>query len=252
MYFYPIDKLIKYSHPNILQAALELLSVIEGENLGSRRIQGIYELWMKKIGLLRYWHTKHRFSVQLDVILTCLQRGNTRDAYQAALCLKKEPGFDGDAVANLVVGLTFSQLWYSGLPEELQLTALDSSGFGLQSEIPIDKFHMPMEYSKEDSPYEAGGDNLDIHCGSVTSVANDKEVGECDSNKNSMDTETKEKKETSCSSYELQDSSEESAKPNGISGSSFSDCSGDLPQVSIFLTQGKFQSFLFLCICQSN
>ncbi|KAG6412900.1 hypothetical protein SASPL_125595 [Salvia splendens] len=218
-------------------AALELLSVIEGENLRSRRIQDIYEVWMKKIGLLRYWHTKHRFSVQLEVILTCLQRGNMRDAYQAALGLKKECDFDGDAVANLVVGLTFCQVWYSGLPEELQLTALDSSGFGLQSEILIDKIHMPIEYSEVDSPHEAG-DNSNIHCGSISSVANDKEVGECDSNKNPMDTETKEKKETSCSSYELQNSREESAEPNGISGSSFSDCSGDLPQASIFLTQG--------------
>ncbi|KAL1553519.1 hypothetical protein AAHA92_14183 [Salvia divinorum] len=218
-------------------AALELLSVIEGENFRSRRIQGIYELWMKKIGLLRYWHTKHRFSVQLEVILTCLQRGSTRDAYQAALCLKKERDFDGDAVANLVVGLTFCQLWYSGLPEELQLTELDSSDC-LQSEIPIDNIHMPTEYSKEDNPHEAGGDNSDIHYGSSTSVANDKDVGECDSNKNPMDTEAKVKKETSCSSYELQDSCVESAEPNGICGSSFSDCSGDLPQASIFLTQG--------------
>ncbi|KAG6410303.1 hypothetical protein SASPL_128361 [Salvia splendens] len=187
MYSYPIDKQIKYSH--LLQAALELLSVIEGENLRSRRIQIFCAT-----GGYSYLSSTWEYD---GCISSCS-------------LLKKERGFDGDAVANLVVGLTFCQLWYSGLPEELQLTALDSFGFGLQSEIPIDKIHMPIEYSKEDSPHEAGGDNLDIHCISITSVANDKEV----------------------------DSREESAKPNGISGSSFSDCSGDLPQASIFLTQG--------------
>lgn len=55
---YAIDKSIECSLSNFPQAALELLSVIEGENLRSRRIQSVYELWMEKIGPLKYWSTK--------------------------------------------------------------------------------------------------------------------------------------------------------------------------------------------------
>ncbi|CAI9783583.1 unnamed protein product [Fraxinus pennsylvanica] len=40
-------------------------------------------------------------------------------------------GFESDPVSNLVVGLTFCHLWYSGLPKELRWTELDS--FGLPS-----------------------------------------------------------------------------------------------------------------------
>ncbi|XP_057795913.1 uncharacterized protein LOC131012025 [Salvia miltiorrhiza] len=241
-------------------ATLELLSVINGENLRSRRIQSVYDLWMRKNGSLKSWSTKHKFAVQLELILTCLQRGSMKDAHQAALCLKQERGFDGDPVANLVVGLTFCQLWYSGLPKELQLTELDSSGSYLQWEIPTNDIHMPFEYSKEDNPHEAGGANSVIRCGSSTSVAIDKEVSEYNSNQHkNLDIEAKVKKETSSSSHEQQDLCEKSAEAKvkketsssheqqdlceksaeaiGISDS-LSNYSGDLPQVSIFQTQG--------------
>ncbi|KAH6775599.1 hypothetical protein C2S52_013160 [Perilla frutescens var. hirtella] len=220
-------------------AALELLNVIKGESLSSRRIQGVYELWMKKLGPLKYWSTKDKFAVQLEFILSCLQRGSMEDAYQAALCLMQEPGFDGDPVANLVVGLAFCQLWHSGIPKELQLSALDSSGTYMQSEIPIHTIHMPIEYSKEDNPKEAGLNSV-IQFDSDTSVANDKEVDEDDGDqqKKSMDTEAQVKKETSYTSYEPQDSCGKSAEAIGISDSSFPNYSGDLPHASIFHTQG--------------
>lgn len=174
------------------------------------------------------------------------------------LCLSKlffslmqERGFNHDPAANLVVGLTFSQLWYSGIPKELQLTELDSSDSYMQSEHPIDAMHQPIDYSMEDNPHEVGGDNSAIrHC-SNTSVAIDKEVAEDDSDQdtNSMATETNVKKETSYSSHERQDSFE---KPEavGVSGSSLSNNSNDVPRVSIYQTQGKLQCPSFSYICQ--
>lgn len=221
-------------------AALELLSVIEGENLNSGRIQNVYGLWMKKLGPLKFWPTKDRFAVQLELILSCLQRGSIDDAYYAALCLMQERGFDGDPIANLVVGLAFCQRWYSDIPKELQLTELDASGTYLQSEIPInDAIHMPTEYSKEGNAHEAGETNSVLQCDSSTSVANDKEA-EVDVNqqKKSIDIEDMVKKETSCSSHEPQASCEKSADVIGISDSALSNYSGDLPQASIFQTQG--------------
>lgn len=156
----------------------------------------------------------------------------------------QERGFDGDPVANLVVGLAFCQRWYADLPKELQLTELDASGTYMQSEIPIDDaIHMPMEYSKEDIAHEAGESNSVLQCDSNTSVANDKEETEVDGNqqKKLIDIEAMVKKETSSSSYEPQGLCEKSAEVIGISDSALSNYSGDLPQASIFQTQGEYQ-----------
>lgn len=170
------------------------------------------------------------------------------------ISLMQERGFDGDPVANLVVGLAFCQLWYSGIPKELQLTELDSSGTYMQSEIPVDGIHMPIEYSKENDALEARGANSIIQCDSNTSVANDKEVVEDDGiqQKESMDIDAKVKKETSHTSFEPQEFYMKSAEASGNSDSSFPNYSGDLPHASIFYTQGEFQSPLFSSIYPST
>ncbi|KAL0406760.1 UNVERIFIED_CONTAM: hypothetical protein Slati_3989900 [Sesamum latifolium] len=220
-------------------AALELLNHIKGQTISSRKIQGVYELWMKKLGPLKFWSTKERFAVQLEFILTCLKRGSMEDAHQAALCLMQERGFDGDPVANLVVGLAFSQLWYSGIPKELQLTELNSSGTYMQSEIPVNGFHMPVDYSKENDALEAGGANSPLQCDSNTSVANDKDLlgDDGDQQKYSMDVDDNVKKETSYTSFQPQGFYMRSAEASGNSDYSMSNYSGDLPHASIFYNQ---------------
>lgn len=65
-------------------AALELIEHIKGDAISSRRIQNIYELWMKKLGPMKNWAMKDRFAVQLEFILFCLKRGNTQDAHQGS------------------------------------------------------------------------------------------------------------------------------------------------------------------------
>ncbi|KAI3466075.1 hypothetical protein Pfo_022738 [Paulownia fortunei] len=234
-------------------AALELLNNIKGETISSRKIQSVYELWMKKLGPLKNWSTKDRFAVQLEFILSCLQRGSMEDAHQAALCLMQERGFDNDPVANLVVGLAFCQLWYSGIPKELQLTELDSSGTYMQSEIPIDGIHMSIDYTKDNDALEAGGANSILQCDSNTSVANDKVVEDNGSQqKESMDIDDNVKKETSHTSFQPQEFYMKSAEASGNSDYSFANYGGDLPHASIFYTQGDCQIPLFSSIYSST
>ncbi|KAL2496393.1 hypothetical protein Fot_40150 [Forsythia ovata] len=157
-------------------AALELLNFIRGETINPRRIQNVYELWMKKIGRLKNWPTKER-------------------------------GFESDPVSNLVVGLAFCHLWYSGLPKELQLTELDSSGNSKQSEMPADGIYMSIDNSKGRDALEAGGAKSSLQCDSNTSIANDKEVLEDDGNhpNESMDIDDNKLKESTHSCFQPQD-----------------------------------------------
>lgn len=156
----------------------------------------------------------------------------------------QERGFDSDPLANLVVGLAFCQLWYSGIPKELQLTELDSSGTYMQAEILANGVHMPVDYSKENGALEAGRESSPIHCDSNTSVANDKElfVDDCNQQKESMDIDENIKKETSDTSLQPPEFDMESPEASGNSNYYSLDYSGDLPHASIFYTQGKCEN----------
>ena len=48
------------------------------------------------------------------------------------ISLMQERGFDSEAVSNLVVGLTFLQLWYSSIPKEMQLGHLSKCATPMQ------------------------------------------------------------------------------------------------------------------------
>ncbi|KAL6553488.1 hypothetical protein OROGR_007330 [Orobanche gracilis] len=219
-------------------AALELLNN-KGETISSRKIQSVYELWMKKIGPLKKCSTKERFAVQLEFILTCLQQENLEDAYQAALL---EHGFDSDPVANLVVGLAFCQLWYSDIPRELQL---DPSSIFVPPAVPGKDIYMSVDISKDNDALDAGVANSGLQCDSNTSVAIDKIV-EYNGNqqKESMDVDDNVKKEISLASSQPQESYRNPAEASGSSDHSFSNYSGDLPHTSIFYSQGLPQWLL--------
>ncbi|KAL2247490.1 UNVERIFIED_CONTAM: hypothetical protein Sindi_2601300 [Sesamum indicum] len=167
------------------------------------------------------------------------------------ISLMQERGFDGDPVANLVVGLAFSQLWYSGIPKELQLTEPNSSGTYKQSEIPVNGIHMPIDYSKENDAVEAGGANSPLQCDSNTSVANDKDLvgDDGDQQKDSMDVDDNVKKETSYTSFQPQGCYMRSAEASGNSDYSMSNYSSDLPHASIFYNQGDCLLVYLLMNC---
>ncbi|KAL2493585.1 hypothetical protein Fot_37342 [Forsythia ovata] len=220
-------------------AALELLNYIRGETINPRKIQNVYELWMQKIGRLKNWPTKDRFAVQLEFILFCLIRGRTEDAHQAALCLMQERGFESDPVSNLVVGLAFCHLWYSGLPKDLQLKGLDPSGNSKQLEMP-DGIHMSNDNSKWRDAFEAGGAKSSLQCDSNSSIVKDKEVLEDDGNhpKKYMDIHDNKLKESTRRCFQPQNFYMNSADDSGREEYSFSNHSGDLPHSSIFYTHG--------------
>ncbi|GER53453.1 hypothetical protein STAS_30975 [Striga asiatica] len=223
-------------------AALELLVKIKDKTVSSRRIQSVYELWMKKLGSLHFnWSTiisQEKFAVGCEFTLNCLQRGNIEDAYQTALCAMQEKCFDGHPLANLVVGLTFYELWYSDVPKELQMTKVDSSGTYVYPEVPGDGIGMRMDFSKGNDALEAEESNSGSQCDLNTSVAFDKVVENSESQQiGPMDIDDNVKKETSYASSQSCKSGMESAKAGGDSEHSLSHYSGDLPSVSIFYTR---------------
>ncbi|XP_047334719.1 uncharacterized protein LOC124938342 [Impatiens glandulifera] len=124
----PIKNRIKYG------VALEILKHARSD-VKATKFRHIFEIWMKKIGSMNMWPTKDRYVVQSEYIIFCLRQGNLDGAYQAALSLMQERQFSNDPMSNLVVGLTFYQLWYSSIPEDLQLQDIDESHVSLESEI---------------------------------------------------------------------------------------------------------------------
>ncbi|KAL6538313.1 hypothetical protein OROGR_012301 [Orobanche gracilis] len=195
-------------------AVLELLNN-KGETISSRKIQSVYELWMKKIGPLKKWSTKESCSI---------------------VSVMQEHGFDSDPVANLVVGLTFCQLWYSDIPRELQM---DPSDTFVPPAVPGKDIHMSVDFSKDNDALDAGVANSGLPCDSNTSVAIDKVLEYNDNQqKESMDIDDNVKKEIFLASSQPQESYTNPAEASRSSDHSFSSYSGDLPHASIFYSQG--------------
>lgn len=147
------------------------------------------------------------------------------------ISLMQKRGFESDPVSNLVVGLTFYHLWYSGLPKELQWTELDTFDNSKQSEMPGDGIY------KGYDAFEAGGAKSSLQCYSNTSIANGKQVLEEDVNQ---------LKESRRRHFQPLDFYMNSAEESGHEKCFFSNTSGDMPQVSIFDTHGECQSLCSL------
>lgn len=112
-------------------ATLELLEHMGVAKVKPRKIQQVYEIWMRKdyaVTKNKRSSVKGSFDVQLEFILYCLSRGDNDGAYQAVLSLLQESNVTSDPKAILVAGLTFSQLWYNSIQKEMQLQdSLESS-----------------------------------------------------------------------------------------------------------------------------
>ncbi|XP_073158144.1 uncharacterized protein [Henckelia pumila] len=222
-------------------AALELLNYIKDGSINLKKARNVYELWMKKMGSLKNWSERNRFAVQVEFILFCLQNGNMENAHQAALCLMQERGFCNDPVSNLVVGMVFYQLWYSGIPKELQLTELDSSGTFMQSNTFMGGMHMSINNSMEDDGLEFRGAESPLRGDSNSSVANNKEAFEENGNRikeEPMEIDEKLGEDISHPNLQSQGFYMNSVKVSEQRDYSFSNDSDDQPHASIFYTQG--------------
>ncbi|MCD7450102.1 hypothetical protein HAX54_003520 [Datura stramonium] len=236
-------------------ATLELIEHIKGDTLSSRKIQNIYELWMKKLGPMKNWTLKDRFAVPLEFILSCLKRGNTQDAHQGALSLMQERGFESDPVSNLVVGLAFYQLWYSTIPKELHLQELDRFDSTVQLETFEDRIFMSILNSEGHDAVEGQEANSPFHCDSNTSVRNDKAILGVDFSHQQREVpmviDDNMPGETQNDNFQPQDFYMSSAERSDHEGSSM-DQSADVPYHSIFYNRGLPLWLLPLQLPSSN
>lgn len=232
-------------------ATLELLQKTKGDALRLREVQNVYDLWMKKLGSTKGWPTQDRFAVQWESILFYLSQGNTVDAHQAALCLMQEQGFESDSISNLLVGLTFYQLWYSTIPKEFQLEEFNRSNTPLQSHISQDETYVSSENSNGHDALNADGRGSLLEYDSNTSVGNEKDILKLyvDGNMEvSADVNVELQKEVSQGSFQATSSAERSGNEVSFSPN----LPDGIPNASIFYTCGLPPWLLPLQLPQST
>ncbi|KAL6976125.1 hypothetical protein U1Q18_024916 [Sarracenia purpurea var. burkii] len=239
--------------------AMELLKHIKSDPINSTKIQHVYEIWMKRIGSMDNWPIKDRFVVQLEFILFCLRQGNAEDAHQAALCVRgsgehfgshclmQQQEFGSDPIANMVVGLTFSHLWYSTIPKELWSRDSDESYTSMQSEMDI-RLHVPIENSKGHNTVDIHEDDSSFHADSETSVRNDKNFAQdVDVDQHSevfMEVNDNLYRETTYKNHQSQGFYMNSADDSGQEKSFSSNHDDNMQYASTFNAKGEFCNLL--------
>ncbi|XVF78683.1 hypothetical protein PTKIN_Ptkin14bG0155200 [Pterospermum kingtungense] len=153
--------------------SVKLLKHIEGDHqVDRRRIRDIYEIWMSRIRS-KTVQVEERIALNLEFILFCLTHGYLGWAHQATLSLMKEPDLSCHPISNLVMGVTFCQLWYSNLSEDVKRRHPNQDYTPQQSETSGSKFSNQIANSEEN--YAAyTHDAVTSQYNSETSVMNDK------------------------------------------------------------------------------
>ncbi|KAK6229355.1 hypothetical protein SCA6_018306 [Theobroma cacao] len=156
-------------------ASVRLLKHIEGDNVDVRRIRDIYEIWMSRIRS-KTAQVEEQIAVHLEFIIFCLTHGNLGWAHQAALSLMKERHLSSNSMSNLVMGLTFCQLWYSDLTDEVKLRDSNQDYTPqLQSDTSGSKFSNQIVNSEGNNAAYTH-DAVTSQYDSETSVMNDKRI----------------------------------------------------------------------------
>ncbi|KAJ9537937.1 hypothetical protein OSB04_030670 [Centaurea solstitialis] len=157
---------------NIGYAALELLEHTGVSKVKRRKIQQVYEIWMKKNFAItkNRRSSKGRFDVQLEFLLLCLSEGDTDAAYQAVISLLQESEFTTDSIANVVAGLAFSHLWYNTIQKELHLHDSYESGTPTHSMMSGSRQSMSIDRSNRQSGFEVQDSAFSFQRDSHTSI----------------------------------------------------------------------------------
>ncbi|KAG9446000.1 hypothetical protein H6P81_012128 [Aristolochia fimbriata] len=98
-------------------AVLEILSHIENNHVPLLKIKSIYEVWMGSYPS----SMKQKYLIQLDYVLLLLTERNFEEACSTIKFLVMDPTSASDPVVNMLAGLICYQLWYLGIPKEMQL-----------------------------------------------------------------------------------------------------------------------------------
>ncbi|KAK2968393.1 hypothetical protein RJ640_004399 [Escallonia rubra] len=225
-------------------ATMEFLKHTKGCSINPRKFQHLFELWMKKIGIRSRGNSpvKDRFVVRLEYIVFCLSHGNIEDAHQAIISLMQEREYGSDPMSNLVVGLTFCQLWYTVIRKEFQLRDSEESCTPTQSETLESRFNMSSENSDVQDGVEVQESNTELQHDSNTSVRNDKEIGleEVDDQLGGVKLEVDDylQSETPYRNFQPQGLYVNSGESNGHEESSVSYHASSIPHASIFSAPG--------------
>ncbi|CAA6668689.1 unnamed protein product [Spirodela intermedia] len=104
--------------------AMELVRRFPNSQDYTRRIKQIFEVWMSKLPWARKCCMKKHL-IQMELALFCLMQGNIREAHHTMKFLAQDRESRSDPHVHLIHGLTSYQLWYSELPQEMQLKDFD-------------------------------------------------------------------------------------------------------------------------------
>ncbi|KAK9269595.1 hypothetical protein L1049_001371 [Liquidambar formosana] len=228
---------------------MELLKHIGNDSINSTTIRHIYEVWMRKIGSMKNRPLEDRFLVQFEFIHFCLTQGNLEEAHHNTICLTQERELESYPISNLFVGLTYYQLWYATIPNNMRLRNSDESYTPMQSDMSGTRFDNLVENSEGSNAVDIQEADAPFQYDSDTSVMDDKQI--------SMDTDINPTREVSFEDdVNLQaEKSHESFQPQGFYMNSaesagheepsfLNDYGDNMQHTSIFSAYGDIDSWL--------
>ncbi|CAN1235087.1 hypothetical protein LINPERPRIM_LOCUS4396 [Linum perenne] len=168
---------------------LKLLQHMEGDYLSPTTIDSIFDAWMARIGV----NVSHRrransmledqFVLRLESILFHFMQGDVEEERQNVRSLTQEREFEDHPMFNVIIGLMNYQLWYSGIPENMQLEHSNQMHHALPLDMEADHTHSDVSASgfgcsagHSEGNSVAFSETKSLRCGSDTSVMKDKQV----------------------------------------------------------------------------
>ncbi|XP_062093582.1 uncharacterized protein LOC133799581 isoform X2 [Humulus lupulus] len=149
-------------------ALMEIVELLGTDSNNGTRVKNIYDIWIRKTATMKGKHVENPYLVHIEFIVFCLTQGNIDDAHQAALWLMQENDFGKEPVSNMIVGLTFYQLWYSTIPKEVLFKDSDQ----VYSPGHTNKPAFTEGWDRADSNQSG----TDFQCDSNSSIKNDKRI----------------------------------------------------------------------------
>lgn len=154
----------------------------------------------------------------------------------------QERGFESNSLLNLIVGLTFYELWYSAIPKDMQLGELSKSGSPMQSQVSEGRRYLSVENYEGYEAVEAQDRNFPLECDSITSIGNEKDGLKVQNNQSKdvfMEVDYKEQEKTPVPGFQAQGFYIKPSESSGHEGSSPNHID-HIPTASIFYTRGAF------------